>query len=218
MLFYFDTDESASPFDILMAHDAGFDEVVPYQGVTADRVGELVQDAIFPRGPKGVKHTSFFMGGSDVEEVKEILENTKDAMFPPFEASVMVDPRGSNTTASAMVAKVERGLAEIGEGSLENKKVVILAGTGPVGRIAAMLCANEGADVTITSRNEDRAKNIAGDLSEESGHEIQGIRASSDEETYDAIKDAEVILSAGPEGVRIISEDTLKKLEGKTRV
>ncbi|KXB06156.1 hypothetical protein AKJ51_04100, partial [candidate division MSBL1 archaeon SCGC-AAA382A20] len=32
------------------------------------------------------------------------------------------------------------------------------------------------------------------------------------------IKDAEVILSAGPEGVRIISEDTLKKLEGKTRV
>lgn len=218
ILFYFDTDESASPFDILMAYDAGYDEVVPYQSVTAEKTKDLVQDAIFPRGPEGVKHTSFFIGGADVQEVKKILEDTKEAMFPPFEASVMVDPRGSNTTASAMVAKVEKGLAEIGEIGLDDKKVTILAGTGPVGRVAAMLCANEGADVTITSRHEDKAKNISEELSEECGHEIKGVRASSDEEVYGAIKDADVILSAGPEGIRIISEDVLEKLEGKTRI
>lgn len=218
ILFYFDTDESASPFDILMAYDAGFDEVVPYQDVTAERTQDLVQDAIFPRGPEGVKHTSFFLGGSDVQEVKEILEETKEAMFPPFEASVMVDPRGSNTTASAMVAKVEKGLTEIGEGGLDDKKVTILAGTGPVGRVAAMLCANEGSEVTITSRHEDKANNIAEELSEECGHKILGVRASSDEEVYDAIYDADVILSAGPEGVRIVPEDILEKLEDKPRM
>ncbi len=218
ILLFFDTDDNSSPFDILMAYDAGFDEVVSYDQVTADKAESLVQDAIFPRGPEGVKHTNFLIGGADAEEVRQILENTQDAMFPPFEASVVVDPRGANTTGSALVAKVEKGLIDKLDSDMENKKVTILAGTGPVGRVAAKLCSGDGADATITSRNEGRAKNISDEISEESGYDISGVRASNDEEIIEAVKDADVIISAGPEGVRIVSEEILKELQDKPRV
>lgn len=215
ILFYFDTDERASPFDICQGSDAGFDLVFPYENVSADSVADLVQDAVFSRGPEGVKHTSFFLGGSDYQEVRNISDTVEEAMVGPFQASFVVDPVGANTTGSALVAKIKQGLLEIEEGSLEGKKVTILAGTGPVGRVAAMLCASEGADATITSRNEDRAKRIARELSEEGGHGIGGVRASNDEEIYDSTKNSDIVISAGPEGVRIVSEDILEKLNNR---
>jgi len=51
---------NVSPFDVNMALDAGFNAVIPYTGVTLEEVTALVQDAIFSRGPKGVKHTGGF--------------------------------------------------------------------------------------------------------------------------------------------------------------
>ncbi len=215
ILFYFDTDERASPFDICQSTDAGFDMVFPYENVSADSVSELVQDAVFSRGPEGVNHTSFFLGGSDYQEVRAISDAVEEAMVGPFQASIVVDPVGANTTGSALVAKLKQGLSEIDQGGLDGKKVTVLAGTGPVGRVAAMLCASEGAESAITSRNEDRAKRIAEELSEECGHEISGVRASDDEEIYDSIKDSDIIISAGPEGVRIVSMDILEKLDNR---
>ena len=44
-----------SPFDINMAMDAGFDVLMPYSNVKLDSVYRLTQDAIFSRGPSGVK-------------------------------------------------------------------------------------------------------------------------------------------------------------------
>lgn len=44
-----------SPFDINMAVDAGYDVIVPYQNVQLEQVSGLTQDAIFSRGPAGVK-------------------------------------------------------------------------------------------------------------------------------------------------------------------
>jgi hypothetical protein len=44
-----------SPFDVNMALDAGFDAAIPYTNVTIEDVAGLVQDAIFSRGPDGVK-------------------------------------------------------------------------------------------------------------------------------------------------------------------
>ncbi len=218
ILLFLDTDENSSPFDILMSYDAGFDEVVTYDQVTAEKAESLVQDAIFPRGPEGVNHTNFLIGGAEAEEVRKILEKTQGAMFPPFEASIVVDPRGSNTTGSSLVAKVEKGLIDKLDSDMENKKVTILAGTGPVGRVVAKLCSIDGAEVTITSRNEERANNISSEISDECGYEIFGVRASNDEEIIDAVEDADVIVSAGPEGVRIVSEEILEKLQDKPRV
>lgn len=50
-------DRHPNPFDILFAHDAGFDIVRTFSGVEMDEIKALVQDAMFPRGPKGAKYT-----------------------------------------------------------------------------------------------------------------------------------------------------------------
>ena len=54
-----------SPFDVNMAYDAGWDAVVPYGGVGLEDMAGFTQDAIFSRGPKGVKRTGIFIGGRD---------------------------------------------------------------------------------------------------------------------------------------------------------
>ena len=55
----------ASPFDVNMAYDAGYDAVVPYTNVALAQVAALTQGAIFSRGPKGAKRTGTFMGGRE---------------------------------------------------------------------------------------------------------------------------------------------------------
>lgn len=84
--------------------------VVPYCGVTLDEITGLTQDAIFSRGPKGVKATGIFIGGRDVMLAADMLDAARKAMVPPFEVSVIADPSGSYTTAAALVACVEQVL------------------------------------------------------------------------------------------------------------
>ena len=100
----------ASPFDINMAVDAGFDVVIPYSHVTLEQIHGLVQDAIFSREPAGIKKTGIFIGGRDFELAMKMLDATKSAMVPPFEVSVLADPSGAFTTAAALVACVEKQL------------------------------------------------------------------------------------------------------------
>jgi len=71
-------------------------------------VPALVQDAIFSRGPKGVKRTGIFLGGRDAHLAMDMLEAARNAMVPPFEVSVFADPSGAFTTAAALVAVVVR--------------------------------------------------------------------------------------------------------------
>ena len=60
-----------SPFDVNMALDAGFDHAIPYTNVTVEDVYGLVQDAIFSRGPEGIKRTAMFIGGKRAIEALE---------------------------------------------------------------------------------------------------------------------------------------------------
>ncbi len=99
-----------SPFDINMAVDAGYDVVIPYANVELWQVNGLLQDAIFSRGPEGVKNTALFIGGRDIDLAKKMLEAAKKAMVSPFEISVLADPSGAFTTAAALVACVEKEL------------------------------------------------------------------------------------------------------------
>ena len=98
-----------SPFDVNMALDAGFDAAIPYTNVTTEDVTGLVQDAIFSRGPEGVKRTGVFIGGKRAIEALDMMDRAKKAMVPPFEISVFADPAGSFTTAAAMVALRQEG-------------------------------------------------------------------------------------------------------------
>jgi hypothetical protein len=91
LLFYLDTDPKASPFDICMAYDAGYNAVIPYENVTAEDGKTIVLDALLSRGPKGAKNTVFMIGGKNAEKAEAVFEAVKGAMFPPFKGNIIVD-------------------------------------------------------------------------------------------------------------------------------
>ncbi len=218
LLFYLDTDEKASPFDICMAYDAGYNAVIPYENVTPEDGKKIVQDAIFSRGQKAVKHTCFFIGGKNAEKAEEVFEVVRDAMFPPFKTSIIVDPGGAYTTASAMVAKVEEALLSHKLGDLKDKTCAVL-GTGAVGRIAAVLLARLGCNVMIVSLNPKRvdgkeyAENLARLFASRYGVTVQGVFSPTGTDKLEILKKADVVFCAGTRGVRIIEKELLKELK-----
>ena len=66
ILIQLDSDPQPSVFDRVVAIDAGADEVFSYGSVKPEQVRGLVHGAIFTRGAKDLKNTSFFIGGSNV--------------------------------------------------------------------------------------------------------------------------------------------------------
>ncbi|MGB9676265.1 MAG: methylene-tetrahydromethanopterin dehydrogenase N-terminal domain-containing protein [Candidatus Bathyarchaeales archaeon] len=220
VFIFLDADKHASPFDILTTIDV-FPEatILKYESVTAEDAEKIVYDAMFPRGPEGAKHTKVFINGRDFKMVNEILERTKKCMFPPFELSVIVDPRGAYTTASAAVAKTLELSIEKGFGGLECKNVTVLAGTGPVGQTAARLYASEKANVVVTSRELQKASSVAVKINEEFEEErARGVEAQTPDEVGKAITNADIVLSAGAAGTQLLPIDVLRDYGKKCRI
>jgi methylene-tetrahydromethanopterin dehydrogenase len=218
LLFYLDTDVKASPFDICMAYDIGYKAVIPYENVTPEDAQIIVQDALFSRGPKGVKHTCFLIGGKNAERAEAVFKAVKDSMFPPFKTSIIIDPGGAYTTAAAMVAKAESALLSSKLGELKDKTCAIL-GTGAVGQIAAVLLAKLGCNVMIASLNPKRvdgkehAEGVAKLLAKDHGVQVQGIFAPTPASKIDILKKADVVMCAGIRGVRLIDKDMLNEVK-----
>jgi methylene-tetrahydromethanopterin dehydrogenase len=212
VIIFLDTDKHASPFDILIAVDL-FPEaqILHYSDVNLRDAKRIIQDAMFPRGPGGTKHTKIFIGGQDVDKALGILDIAKQSMFPPFELSVIIDPRGAYTTASAAVAKTLKLFKEKGFGDFKGKNATVLAGTGPVGQVAARLYAMEGGKVVLTSRKMEKAKSVASKINEELGiMQVCGVQAAAPDETGEAIKEADVILAAGAAGIQLLPLNVLR--------
>ncbi len=131
LLFQFDTDTRPSVFDTVVAYDGGADHVIGHGGLTPENITALVEGTIFTRAPKDKKNTAIFVGGSDMIAGQTLFVAVQKHFFPGFQVSVMLDSNGSNTTAAAAVAKLASS------GTLDGKKAVVLAGTGPLGRRAA---------------------------------------------------------------------------------
>lgn len=197
---------NVSPFDVNMAADAGFDVIVPYTGVDPKEVSGLVQDAVFSRAPRDGRRTAILIGGREPLPALDMLEAAKGAMAPPhFEISVMADPSGAFTTAAAMVAVIERHLKGQGKG-LAGRAVAVLGGTGPVGRVAALIAAQAGADVTLVGYDGLRRVAAACDqLGERFGVAMRPADGSDDAGKLAVLADAEVILAAGRAGTPILS-------------
>jgi methylene-tetrahydromethanopterin dehydrogenase len=218
LLFYIDTDVKASPFDICMAYDVGYDAVIPYENVNPEDARNITQDALLSRGPKGVKHTAFMIGGKNAERSEEVFQAVKDSMFPPFKTSIIIDPAGAYTTAAAMVAKAENALVANKLGELKDKTCAIM-GTGAVGQIAAVLLAKIGCKVMIASLNPKRAdgkehaESIGKLLAKDHGVQVQGIFAPTPASKIEIIQKADVIMCAGVKGVRIIDKEMLKDVK-----
>jgi hypothetical protein len=198
LLFQFDTDPYPSVFDTVVAYDGGADRVTGYANITPDNVGALVDGTIFTRGGKDKQNTAIFVGGGNMEKGEALFEAVKKRFFGPFRVSVMLDSNGSNTTAAAGVALLAKAK------KLKGKKAVVLAGTGPVGMRAAAFLAQEGADVTITSRTKDRAEAAAKALKNRFGVDVKGIAASDDKARAEAVKDANIVYAAGAIGAQLL--------------
>jgi methylene-tetrahydromethanopterin dehydrogenase len=204
ILHFFTPAAQASPFDVNMAYDAGYDAVVPYTGVTLADVTALTQDAIFSRGPKRVRRTGIFIGGRDLDLALDMLDAARKAMVPPFEVSVFADPSGAFTTAAAVVAAVEKHLRGKHDAALAGRRVLVLGGTGPVGTAAAALAAQEGAQVALASQTSlARAKDACERIRARYGFDLRPVLIDAGSAAQ-LVGEAEVIIAAAKAGAEVL--------------
>jgi hypothetical protein len=200
LLYQFDTDALPSVFDNVVGYDGGADHVSPYGGVNARNVGDLVEGAIFTRGPKDKKNTAIFIGGGNMVEGEAVLSAVRKKFFAKFRVSVMFDCNGSNTTASAAVAWLAHAR------SLAGKRAVVLGGSGPVGQRAAVLLAREGATVAVTGRKREVVQAACDSILSRYGIVVQAIEAPTNIERGAAIEGAQIVLATGAAGVTLLDE------------
>jgi methylene-tetrahydromethanopterin dehydrogenase len=208
ILHMFTPGRQMSPFDVNMAADAGYQIIVPYCEVGLDAVAGLTQDTIFSRGPKGALRTGIFIGGRDALLAADMLERSKAAMMKPFVVSLLADPSGAYTTAAAMVARVESALLRMQPQGLARQRVLILGGTGPVGRIAGVLAARCGAEVSLSSRGGlDAAEQAARATGQRFGVTLHGAAGGEPTALRDALAEADVVLACAAAGMQAVSSE-----------
>jgi methylenetetrahydrofolate/methylenetetrahydromethanopterin dehydrogenase (NADP+) len=198
LLLQLDSSPHPSVFDGVVGYDGGADDLLAYGGVTEDAVRDLVHGAIFTRGPKDLHNTAIFVGGSDMAAGERLLAAVTGSFFGPLRTSVMLDSNGSNTTASAAVAKLI-GAA----GDVAGRRAVVTAGTGPVGLRAAGLLARAGASVVITSRRP-APPGLVEAISSRFGGNVSAVTLPNASAAAAVLEGAEVVLNAGPAGVCLI--------------
>lgn len=204
LLYQLDSDALPAVFDNVVAYDGGADHVTAYGGVTPANVGPLVDGAIFTRAPKDKKYTAIFVGGSDMAAGEAVFKAVKKKFFANFRVSVMLDSNGSNTTAAAAVAWL---LHSAPGRSLQGKRAVVLAGTGPVGQRAAVMLAREGCKVAITSRSGERASAVCSAIEARFGITVEPIEAADNAARARALQGAQVVLGAGAAAAALLDED-----------
>ncbi|MFH1721872.1 MAG: NADP-dependent methylenetetrahydromethanopterin/methylenetetrahydrofolate dehydrogenase [Candidatus Altiarchaeota archaeon] len=208
ILFALSTDPEPSVFDVVVAYDAGADVVFPINGVKVEDVKGIVYDCIFTRGVKDLENTAIFISGSNIEAAESVLKEVEKTFFGDFRVSVAADPQGAFTTSAAAVRKVIEGF----DGSIKGKKVVVLAGTGPVGKCIAPLLSKEGANVSITSRNLEKAKSACEKMKESFGVNVVSHECRMVDEVGEVLSDADAVIGAGAPGVLLLKEETRSRL------
>jgi len=210
ILHLFTAAKNASPFDVNMAYDAGFDKIMPYTNVELAEVAGLTQDVIFSRSPSGVKREGIFIGGRDIDIAMQMLNAAKNSMFAPFACSVFADPSGAFTTAAAMIAKVEMHLKAKFDKVVSGKTVSVFGATGPVGGCAAIIAAKQGASVQLIAHNS-VARVEAKVLAWNSQYQIdlQVVDGSTEAKKADILAQSDIVICAAAAGVQVISLDQL---------
>jgi hypothetical protein len=210
ILIQLDTDQHHSAFDAIAAYDADVDVVIGYAAITADNLTDVVQGAIFPRGPDGLANTAFWVGGSKVRDGEAVFAAAQKLFFKPFNPSIMLDSDGSNTTAAAAVALVRSAVA------LKGSRAAVI-GVGPVGLRTAELLRREEAEVTmltfppdVMSGSHRRASGIP--VAEEAGFEV--VEPESSDDLDAALPGHVAVFAAGPAGVQILRRSGWAGVDG----
>jgi hypothetical protein len=203
LLLQLDSSRLPSVFDQVVGYDGGADEIMSYGGVTPEDVRDLIHGCIFTRASKDLRHTAVWIGGNNMSQGEQLLAMAVDAMFQPLTVSVMLDSNGSNTTAVAAVVKIEQAL-----GDLKGRKVVVLAGTGPVGQRAAGLLARDGANVTITSRKPEQGEKARQFISARFNVQVEATTMSDPAKVAEVLDGVEVLLNSGAAGIQMVPRAT----------
>jgi methylene-tetrahydromethanopterin dehydrogenase len=205
IIHLFDPMPHNSPFDLNMAADAGYDVLFPYNNVKIEEINSLIQDAIFSRGPSGVKRTGVYIGGRDIGLALDMLAAAKKAMVPPFEVSVFADPSGAFTTAAALVACVEHQLKQKHGAELAGLRAVVFGGTGPVGLATAVIASLAGADTLISDHlSVDTALQKADEYNQRCGSSLRGTYAGSEADKARLIATADIVFCTAKAGIEIL--------------
>ena len=205
VLLQLDTEEHPSPFDAIVAHDAGVDVLLSQSGVKAESARALAQDAFFTRGPDDLNTMAVWVGGKDVSAGEEIFDEVQKAFFGPFRVSVMIDSNGCNTTAATTIARIAKARDLSG-----NRAVVI--GLGAVGLRSATLLQKEGCEVIMAALSPDL---FGGDRPHRTPRGLAvaqrlglDVREPADRAELESMLDgAQVVLSAGPAGVPVLRRE-----------
>jgi hypothetical protein len=200
VLLQLDTDQHPSPFDAIVAEDAGVDVLLSHGSVTPEAVRALVQGAFFTRAP-GDASLAVWVGGSDVAAGEKLLDEVQAAYFGPFRVSAMLDSDGCNTTAATAVALIAK------DRELRGRRAVVV-GVGPVGLRSASLLTDEGCDVLAVTIPADvlgtdsyhRPRGLA--VAERLG--INAREPADRAEMEAALEGANIVLAAGPGGVQVL--------------
>lgn len=201
-----------SPFDVNMALDAGFDVLMPYSNVKLDSVYRLTQDAIFSRGPSGVKRTGIFIGGRDLALAMDMLTTCQQAMVPPFEVSVFADPSGAFTTAAALVACVEKELKTKHGKELKDCNALVFGGTGPVGIATGIIASLAGAETSLVDHlSMANAQDVADAYNRRFSCTLKAAVASNEAEKAALIANVDIIFCAAKAGIQVLSAAVLKE-------
>lgn len=203
VLLQLDTDQHPSPFDAIVAQDAGVDVLLSHGSVTPDAVQGLVQGAFFTRAPDDLSSMAVWVGGSDVALGEKLLDEVQAAYFGPFRVSAMLDSDGCNTTAATAIAQIGT------DRDLRGRRAVIV-GLGPVGLRSAALLIQEGCEVLATTIPADvlgtdsyrRPRGL--EVAERLG--IDAVEPADRAEMEAALEGANIVLAAGPAGVQVLRQ------------
>jgi methylene-tetrahydromethanopterin dehydrogenase len=196
--------KNASPFDVNMAYDAGFDKIMPYTNVALNEVVALTQDAMFSRSPSGIKREALFFGGRDIHVSLEMQKAAVLSMFTPFEMSTMTDPSGAFTTAAAMIAKIDMKLNSHNQ-SLAQQTIAIFGANGTVGTTSALIAASQGATVHLVAhRNVSQTQTYADSLHEKYGFKLTVVDGTNDAAKTSVLNSVTVAICAAVAGVRVL--------------
>ena len=209
LLLQLDSSRLPSVFDRVVAYDGGADEVMSYGGIGEADVRDLIHGCIFTRGPKDLRHTAVFVGGTDMAAGEQLLAAARQAFFGPFTVSLMLDSNGSNTTAVAAVTKLLRAA-----GDVRGKRAVVIAGTGPVGLRAAGLLAQAGGEVVITSRKPEAGERARDLVVKRFGGTVRATTVHDPSEVAQVLEGAALVLNAGPSGVMLVPRSAWAKRTG----
>jgi hypothetical protein len=200
ILLQLDDNRAAGVFDLIMAYDAGVDCILRLGNIRLQDVPDLVHETVFARNAADLKSLAMFIGGSDVAAGEALLKAIRAAFFGPMRVSVMLDSSGCNTTAAAVVAKI------LSVGTVAGQRVVVLAGTGPVGLRTAALLAGEGAVVSLTSRHLPCAKAACAAIRERFAVSVSPAQVTDAAQSGQALQGAEIVVAAGAAGVTLLPQ------------